>query len=554
MNGDGAVDIFDIRAFEFALANPQTYLSQYPLMTNYRVRGDASHNGAFDNFDIQPFEQLLAAGNVVVGDMDGDGSVNNFDIRAFELALVNPQTYLAQYPLLIDYRVRGDVNHDGTFDNFDIDPFERLLAGSDDQDTGEAIWISDEAIAGLPTSGDAWTKLLSAANSNAGTPNISDQDEDADVLTLAKALVGVRLNSETYLAAARRDVMAAIGTESDGRTLALGRNLASYVIAADLAGLSAADDALFRTWLQSALTEDLEGETLRGTHEKRPNNWGLMTGASRAAVAVYLGDTVELARVAQVFKGWLGDRTSYAQFEYDDLSWQSNPSAPVGINPVGATKEGHSIDGALPEEMRRGGPFAWPPEETNYPWGALQGAVVQAEILYRAGYDTWQWSDQAILRAVQFLYSIGWSPTGDDQWIISLVNARYGTSFAVNHSASPGKIMGWTAWTHSGSTSSAAAGVELNLELDAVALGVATQTAVSRTSIATPSSANSAGQVWASSTGDDGAAVKLTVEDPLRETTRRPGVQKFTSREPSAGETTELHDLALAEFDCSLAV
>lgn len=243
--------------------------------------------------------------------------------------------------------------------------------------------------------------------------------------------------------------MAAIGTESDGRTLALGRNLASYVIAADIVGLPAADAARFRAWLRLTLSENLDGNTLRQTHERRPNNWGTMAGASRAAVAAYLGDRVELDRVAQVFKGWLGDRSAYAGFKFGDTSWQANPSAPVGINPLGAVKQGHSIDGALPDDMRRGGSFHWPPGETDYPWGALQGAVVQAEILRRAGYDVYRWQDQALLRAASFLYDeLGWQASGDDAWVPWIIDARYGSHFASDQAAKPGKIMGFTGWTH----------------------------------------------------------------------------------------------------------
>ena len=112
-------------------------------------------------------------------------------------------------------------------------------------------------------------------------------------------------------------------------------------------------------------------------------------------------------------------------------------------------KDGHSIDGALPEEMRRGGDFQWPPAQTGYAWEGLQGAIVQAEILHRAGYDTWQWEDQALLRAVEFLESIGWSADGDDRWQIWLINYAYGTSFSTQTAVSPGKNMGWTDWSHS---------------------------------------------------------------------------------------------------------
>ena len=70
-----------------------------------------------------------------------------------------------------------------------------------------------------------------------GTPVVSDQDDDTDVRVLAKALVHARTGD----AALRDEVidacMAAIGTEAGGRTLALGRNLLGYVIAAELDAL-----------------------------------------------------------------------------------------------------------------------------------------------------------------------------------------------------------------------------------------------------------------------------------------------------------------------------
>jgi hypothetical protein len=169
--------------------------------------------------------------------------------------------------------------------------------------------------------------------------------------------------------------MAAIGTEVGGRTLALGRNLIGYVLAADLVGLPATEDARFRTWLQTCLTETLDGKTLKSCHEERPNNWGTHAGASRVAAALYLGDTAQVERCAQVFKGWLGDRASYAGFDYGDLSWQADPSKPVGINPRGAMIQGHSVDGVLPDDQRRAGGFTWPPPKENYVWEAMQGVL-----------------------------------------------------------------------------------------------------------------------------------------------------------------------------------
>jgi myo-inositol-hexaphosphate 3-phosphohydrolase len=318
------------------------------------------------------------------------------------------------------------------------------------------MWISRAELARLPMSGPAYSQLKRTADGNLGSANISDQDSHHDVNTLAVALVYARTGSASYRAKAADAVMAAIETENGGRTLALGRNLVSYVIAADLIDLKtydAARDRQFRAWLSGVRHERLDGRTLISTHEQRPNNWGTHAGASRVAADIYLGDTADLERAAKIFKGWLGDRASYAGFTYGDLSWQADPTNPVGINPRGATKDGHVIDGVLPDDMRRGCSFRWPPCHTGYAWGGLEGATVQAELLHRAGYGAWEWQDQALLRAARFLSNLdqeegGWWAEGDDEWNPWLINHAYGTQFPTTLPAQPGKNMGWTDWTH----------------------------------------------------------------------------------------------------------
>ncbi len=313
------------------------------------------------------------------------------------------------------------------------------------------IWTTSQELAAIPMEGPAWESLLQTANEPAGTPDLSDQDESTDVRTLAKALVFARTGVQSYRQQVITACMAAIGTEDGGRTLALGRNLVGYVIAADLVGLPAADDAVFRAWLDAVRYETLDGKTLISTHEDRPNNWGTAAGASRMAAAIYLGDTADLAAAADVFKGWLGDRDAYDDFIYGELWWQSNPAAPVGINPPGALIQGHNVDGVLPDDQRRGGPFEWPPPQENYVYTALQGSIVQAEILYRQGFDAWNWENQALLRAFNWLHTeANYPAVGDDTWQPHLVNYRYGTSFPAPVPSNWGKNMGWTDWTHAG--------------------------------------------------------------------------------------------------------
>ncbi len=325
----------------------------------------------------------------------------------------------------------------------------RLEAHAGKPAASKGIWISPDELAALPMSGPAWKRLKQHADAPAGVPNLKDQDQENNVNVLAKALVYARTGQAGYRDEVRAQCMAAIGTEVGGRTLALGRELAAYVIAADLVGLEPSEDQIFRTWLRACLSENLDGASLRSTHEKRPNNWGTHAGASRAAVAAYLGDRVELERTAKIFHGWLGDRASYAGFQYASVSWQSDGAHPVGINPSGASKFGHPIDGVLPDDQRRSGDFLWPPPKENYVYEALQGATVQAVILSRAGYDVWNWSDKALLRAFGWLYAMADYPAGgDDTWMVPLIDHVYHTSLWNGGRVSSGKNMAWTDWTH----------------------------------------------------------------------------------------------------------
>ncbi|MEO8627052.1 MAG: hypothetical protein ABI612_02990 [Betaproteobacteria bacterium] len=315
--------------------------------------------------------------------------------------------------------------------------------------TTNGIWANAKELSTLPMTGPAWIALKARADADPGLPLLNDQKQMNNVYVLAKALVFARTGDQRYRLEVIDQCMKAINTELGGRTLALGRELAAYVIAADLVKLPPDKNLIFRAWLTRTLAEPLDGESLRATHERRPNNWGTHAGASRAAVAAYLGDMVELNRTALVFRGWLGDRTVYSGFKFGDLDWQCDATKPVGINPAGCIKAGHLVDGVLPDDQRRAGIFVWPPPKENYVWEALQGAVVQAEILKRSGYDTYNWSNKALLRAVSWLYlQDGFPAASDDTWEPYLINYRYRTHFAAPLPSKPGKNMAWTDWTH----------------------------------------------------------------------------------------------------------
>src|SRR5262245_19069656 len=329
------------------------------------------------------------------------------------------------------------------------------------QTTG-GIWTSASELAQLPTSGRAWEAVLAAAQEPVTSPSVADQEDPDNVRVLARALVFARTGEQRYRQEVIEACRAVIGTESGGRTLALGRELLAYVIAAELVVLPSDLNSSFRRWLDAVRKTTLESRTLIETHEDRPNNWGTHAGASRMAAALYLGDRADFERAAKVFHGWLGDRATYAGFDYGELDWQADPARPVGINPAGAMLNGHSVDGVLPDDLRRAGAFVWPPPKENYVWEALQGAVVQAAILERQGYDAFAWEDQALRRAMNWLHQQAAFPAeGDDTFTPWLVNHYYGTSFPAPTPSRPGKNMGFTDWTHAGRAASPGAAAPL---------------------------------------------------------------------------------------------
>ncbi|MEX0685702.1 MAG: alginate lyase family protein [Balneolales bacterium] len=315
-----------------------------------------------------------------------------------------------------------------------------------------SLWLSQEEINQFPTEGESFENVVRVANLGQEA-DISDQNNDHNNQTYAQALLCARGVDDNFCVQAKKGLQDVIGTEENGRTLALGRNLLAYVLAADVINYKEEE---FMNWLDEVRHNNLEGRTLISTHEDRPNNWGTHAGASRIAASYYVGDEDDLERAAKVFHGWLGNRDAYSDFSYGGLDWQADPEAPVGINPPGSIRDGHSIDGVLPDDMRRcaDGSFQWPPCKTGYNWEALQGVVMQAEMLTRLGYSAWEWESKAILRTVNWLYETTFDngsnepAVGDDRWQPWLINFAYDTDFPTERGTQPGKNIGLTDWTH----------------------------------------------------------------------------------------------------------
>jgi hypothetical protein len=344
--------------------------------------------------------------------------------------------------------------------------------------TGAGIWVSASQIAALPTSGAAWTAVLNDAN-RTGTANVADQNSDHDVYTLAAALVCARTGTASYCDKAKNAVVSAIGTEQGGRWLAVGRNMTAYVIAADILGLradgnSSSAGSRVNAWIQSFLTMKLSSNNdaslmVQLTPFESGSNASAQEGAVYTAVAAYLKDQTALTRAWDAFRTYACDPTAPNRENIDlgkgvEFGWAHNDSKPCAVNPLGTTKvvpaglpgagTSHSIDGAIINDMRRGGEYQWQPGYTSYPWVGMEGFVPAAVLLQRAGYPAFGVADKAVLRAATYLWNLR-SQTGNADWfdgdraaeIVHVVNVVYGKSFPANSAAGAGRTVGYTAWT-----------------------------------------------------------------------------------------------------------
>jgi hypothetical protein len=320
----------------------------------------------------------------------------------------------------------------------------------------ENLWISPAELAALPATGSAWSALLEVAEGDLGTPDVADQDSSHDVTTLACALVAARTGRRDLRTKSLNALTSAIGTEEGARWLAIGRNLGAYVIAADV--LDVRSGPIY-AWLASFLTRTLlannTDEQIMVANWPTGSNASAQVGFVTAALCVYTGDFDRLATFWDGFRRYCGDRTSPIAETSNSDAWQMTPFDPVGIQDMGAVKHGCRLDGAIGNDMSRGGDDICSPTWTQYPWVGLEGAVPAALVFARAGYPAWEVGGDAIRRALEYLWFLR-QTSGNEDWFdgsrsnecIFLVNRAYGTRFACSLPVGGGRTFGYSDWTH----------------------------------------------------------------------------------------------------------
>jgi hypothetical protein len=335
------------------------------------------------------------------------------------------------------------------------------------------ILMSRSALLARPVTGSAWAYMVDTAQQSLGPANLCEQHEDHHLRTLAAALVYARTGASNYGTKARAGVMAAIRTSVVGcenATLALGRQLAAYVLAADFAGLSGTNDTTFRSWLSAIRTRILGGHSiwnsLEHTHMESQNNWGAFAGASRIAASLYLGDASDISQASRITRGFLGDRSAYAGFGAQlspaALSWtcSGSQSTYTPVNPA-CIRGGIDVDGAVVADISRGGSLRWPPGSTGiaYQIESISGLGLQVELLYQNGYGgAWGWSSQALKRMAAVVTrsrasgGTGWNGTQAARQMPWLLNLRYGTNIPTA-AAGLGRAIGFSDWLYGGGAS-----------------------------------------------------------------------------------------------------
>ena len=339
------------------------------------------------------------------------------------------------------------------------------------QSSGSGMWISSGELMALPTSGAAWDRVRNAAYGSWGAANLANQDNKHDLSVLAGALVYARTGDPALRNKVRDGVLAAKRSlddssewQTDNGVLATGRQLGAYVIAADLIDLKRYDpsaDNEFRNWLSAIRTTEIgthgRWTSLTFTCENAAANWSAFACASRIAASIYLGDTADVDRAANIIRAAFGERSAYPSdapgrdgyFGHSssyNSSWACDDANWTAINPD-CVKEGVNIDGALVEDASRGGGCCvLQGDGIMYSKESLQGFFFSAELLYRTGRygNPYNWSNQALKRALDFMQRSGWDFITYVPW---LANDRYGTSYPQPERGG-GRIMSWGDWLY----------------------------------------------------------------------------------------------------------
>lgn len=330
------------------------------------------------------------------------------------------------------------------------------------------VLITRSDLMSKPTTGPGWEFLLSQADSDWETPNLSADNTKTPARVLGAALVYARTGDPFY----RDKVIAAVksvpGTEAAATiVLPFARNMFGYVVAADLVDMpldTVADNG--ETWgefLHRAGVEEFSGNgrwiSLEKTAGESASNWNAYALSSHLAISLVLGDEAAVLRDIDIYRRFLGDMTSPAPpfnptsgYRWNNLgsTWDMTPTMQVGINPYSPVDQ---RNGAIILDASRSAVF---PSNIccqmdiagrGYTEESLDGLVAIATVLQARGLDFTDFENKSLLRAYQFLVTHG-GPSGysNGRYLALATNAWYGTSFDTSPGDSVARHLGYGGW------------------------------------------------------------------------------------------------------------
>ena len=321
----------------------------------------------------------------------------------------------------------------------------------------ERLWIAPDELKSLSMSSSAWEAMLAVAEGDLGQADVADQDSTHDTNTLACALAAAQTGSAELHGKAMDALTSAIGTEEGARWLAIGRNLGSYVIAADVLGVRSGP---IYEWLAGFLTRTL---TANNTDEQVvADNWSsnrqrLFADGLRHRCTLRLHERVHSPR--QLVGGL--PALLWRSYEPRRRGVELRHRAAGSVRPRRDPGQGRGQNRLPPRRCNRerhvpgGGDDVCSPTWTQYPWVGLEGAVPAALVFARAGYPAWEVADAAIRRALDYRWFLR-QTTGNSDWFdgtrsnecVYLVNRAYGTTFPCSRPVAGGRTIGFSDWTH----------------------------------------------------------------------------------------------------------
>ncbi len=352
------------------------------------------------------------------------------------------------------------------------------------------LLISPERLAALPTTGTPYAYMKGRADAAMTYMSLSTPDSTSPwlpnyngsgsvtrpgVQTLAAALVYARTGDVRYRDFVIRANRFVIGTENspsnngtsaNSIVLAVARNIAAYVLAADLVGMDpnttgsrpGHTSTVWRTWLgalrSKMLTTSGNCPSLVRCNNERAHNWGTFASPARIAIDLYLDDQADLAVAVSRLKRWLGESTEGLQWKptaHFDLNYACVPAGSTwtAVNPSSC---GSKKDGMLVEDISRSA-VTYPSYDSTgigYTTEAFQGQLLAAVLLQRQGYDVFNWGNQALRRVQDWLVREG-KPFGNNSSVEKhpswIVRHFYGMNYPTTP-AGMGRTFGFTDWLY----------------------------------------------------------------------------------------------------------